>query len=61
MIINFLLILLKMLGFGLVLTACAFEYILENVDNKNNKSNNLKYKEYIKSYNKSSNDKFFKF
>jgi hypothetical protein len=48
-------------GAGLVLTACAFEYILENVDNKNNKSNNLKYKEYIKSYNKSSNDKFFKF
>jgi hypothetical protein len=50
-----------MIGTGLVLTAFAFEYVLENVDNKNNKSNNLKYKEYIKGYNNSSNDKFFKF
>jgi hypothetical protein len=50
-----------MIGTGLVLTAFAFEYVLENVDNKNNKLNNLKYKEYIMRYNNTSNDKFFKF
>ena len=50
-----------MLGIGIILTAYAFEYILENIDNKNNKLNNLKYKDYIKGYNNSNNDKFFKF
>lgn len=50
-----------MLGVAIILFSYAFEYMLENVDNKNNKSNNLKYKEYIRGFENSNNDKFFKF